>query len=86
MAMDHEMASWTLHSSAPAYARVILWGRGLFRGPGSAVSGGFSSEDAFRLNPVERTLKRHGHARGWCGPPFGPESDPVPPAWTSDDR
>ena len=84
MAMDHEMASWTLHTSAPAYARVILWCRGLFRRPGSASSGGFSSRDVFRLNPVERILKRHGHARGWCGPAVGLGSDPVPPTWTSD--
>jgi hypothetical protein len=84
MAMDHEMASWTLYSSAPVYARVILWCRGLFRRPGSASSGGFSSRDFFRLNRAERILKRRGQAQGWCGPAVGPGSDPVPPTWTSD--
>jgi hypothetical protein len=84
MAMDHEMYSWSLRPSAPAYARLTLWAVGLFRARGTSTTGSFTSDDVFRLNPLERAVKRRGHARGWCGPLPGLEGEPISPTWTSD--
>lgn len=78
------MASWSLRPGAPAYARITLWALGLFRRPGSATYGAFSSDDVFRMNPVERVLKQRGHSRGWCGP-IESDEGPLRPSWTSGD-
>jgi hypothetical protein len=84
MPKDYEMYSWSLRPSAPAYARATLRALGLFRTGGSATTASFASDDVFRLNPLERAVKRRVHARGWCGPLPGPEGEPLAPTWTSD--
>ena len=84
--MDHEMACWSLSPKAPLYARMTLWMLGIIiHRPGSAHRGTFSSADgAYKMNPVERAIKKRGHTLGWCGPDEDPDHAPVL-IWESDD-
>lgn len=85
MASDPEMACWSLSSKAPLHARVTLWILGVvIHRPGSPNTGTFSSADGpYKMNPVERAIKKRGHSLGWCGP--GDPANSPTLVWESDD-